>query len=135
MNGIIIDTTLLVAAERGKFDLPAFFQANIDTPFAVSAVTVAELWHGVERIELSGKPAKAATAMALLSDVEIFDYTEETALIHARVWAELKASGKPIGAHDMIIAATCLEHGYAIATMNIKHFSKVRGLALISDVS
>jgi len=132
MSGIIIDTSLFVAAERGKFDLQAFFQECVETPLAISAITVSEFWHGVERAPPEYKSAKAETVRGLMERVEIFDFTEETALIHARIWAELEASGKPIGAHDMIIAATCLEHDYAVATLNTKHFSRVGGLELIS---
>jgi predicted nucleic acid-binding protein len=36
-----------------------------------------------------------------------------------------------IGAYDLIVAATALEHGSAVATFNQRHFSKVPGLKLI----
>ena len=131
MNGIIIDTSLLIAAERGKYDMPAFFQAHAGTQFAASAVTVSELWHGVERAQPSQKAVKAATVSSLLEPINIYDFTEEIAHTHAQLWAALEKAGERIGAHDMIIAATCLHHGYALATLNTKEFKRIRGLTLL----
>ena len=36
-----------------------------------------------------------------------------------------------IGYYDLIVAATALEHGSAVATFNERHFSEVRGLKVI----
>ena len=66
-----------------------------------------------------------------LSLVRILPYTEAIALQHARVWAELESSGKMIGAYDLIVAATALEHGSAVPTFNQRHFSKVPGVKVI----
>jgi len=132
MPGIIIDTTLLIAAERGKFDLQAFFRAHSHARFSVSAVTIAELWHGVERIDPAFRASKEAKVRALLERITILDLTEEIALLYAKIWANLAREGKLIGTHDMMIAATCLHHGHAVATLNAKHFGMVRGLQLIS---
>jgi len=36
-----------------------------------------------------------------------------------------------IGFYDVIVAATALERGSAIATFNVRHFSQVKGLNVI----
>jgi predicted nucleic acid-binding protein len=36
-----------------------------------------------------------------------------------------------IGYHDLIVAATALERGSAVATFNVRHFSVVKGLKVI----
>jgi tRNA(fMet)-specific endonuclease VapC len=61
----------------------------------------------------------------------IIPYTEATALEHARIWAALESSGTMIGSYDLIVAATALEHGSAVATFNSRHFARVRGLKVI----
>ena len=131
MNGIIIDSGLFIAEERGKYDLHAFFQAHHGAAFAVSAITISEMWHGVERVEPSLKIVKAAKVSKLLEQVAVFDFTEEIAHTHAQLWATLEKAGERIGAHDMIIAATCLHHGYSLATLNGKEFKRIRGLTLL----
>jgi len=61
----------------------------------------------------------------------IIPYTELTAYEHARIWALLESSGKMIGYYDIIVAATALERGSALATFNRNHFAQVPGLTLI----
>lgn len=51
---------------------------------------------------------------------------------HAAVHALLLSRGTAIGAHDMSIAATALAHGYAVMTANVREFSRVPGLQVIS---
>jgi predicted nucleic acid-binding protein len=61
----------------------------------------------------------------------IIPYTELTAFEHARIGAALESSGKMIGFYDLIVAATALERGSAVATFNQRHFVQVRGLKVI----
>ncbi len=67
----------------------------------------------------------------VLTPVPIVPYTEQTALEHARIWAQLEASGQPIGAYDLIVAATAMERGSEVATFNRRHFDCVPGLRII----
>jgi predicted nucleic acid-binding protein len=48
--------------------------------------------------------------------------------MHARIWAELAASGQRIGAHDFMIAATALVYQYTLLTDNVREFSRIPGL-------
>lgn len=43
---------------------------------------------------------------------------------------ELEAARAELGAHDLWIAATCLEHGLAIVTANVREFQRVPDLAV-----
>jgi len=49
---------------------------------------------------------------------------------HAELWANLESSGERIGAHDMMIAATCLRFGHRLGTLNEGEFTRVDGLEL-----
>ena len=77
------------------------------------------------------KGRREAYLGAFVAGVPILPYTESTALYHAHLWAELASAGKMIGLYDLIVAATALEHGTAIATFNRRHFSRVPGLTII----
>ena len=68
---------------------------------------------------------------AILSLLPVIPYSEQTAYEHARIWAELESSGKMIGYYDLIVAATALERGSAVATFNQRHFAHVIGLKVI----
>jgi predicted nucleic acid-binding protein len=45
--------------------------------------------------------------------------------------AHLKTNGQTLAIPDIIIAATALEVGFAVATANRSHFERIPGLELI----
>src|SRR5207237_2759395 len=75
----------------------------------IAAITVAELWHGVEEATGTHKVARQRYLSAVLRALPLVPYTEQAAYEHARIWAELEASGKMIGFYDLIVGATALE--------------------------
>jgi predicted nucleic acid-binding protein len=129
---IILDADVIIRAERATFDLERWTNSLPDEDFQLAAITVAELWYGVERATAKYRDEREQYVLKVLSSLQILPYTEITAFAHARIWAELDASGRMISNHDLIVAATALEYGSAVATFNERHFSKVRGLKLIS---
>ncbi|MGD0731071.1 MAG: PIN domain-containing protein [Terracidiphilus sp.] len=132
--GILIDADVIIAAERGTFDLRRWLNTHMDEQFEVAAITVAELWHGAERATSSHKAWRQKFIQENLAAFEIIPYTEQTAFHHARLWADLESKGQIVGAHDLILAATALERGNAVATFNKRHFAVVNGLEVIVPV-
>jgi predicted nucleic acid-binding protein len=43
----------------------------------------------------------------------------------------VEARGRRIGFYDLIVAATAVERGSAVATFDKKHFGQIRGLKVI----
>ena len=128
---IILDADVVIRGERGTFDLRQWFAAHPKDKFEIAAITVAELWHGVQRAAGGHKTRRERYLQLLTSALPIIPYTEATAFEHARIWASLESSGKMIGYYDLIVAATAAERGSAVATFNKRHFSQVRGLEVI----
>jgi tRNA(fMet)-specific endonuclease VapC len=128
---IILDADIIIRGEKGSFDLKAWLASRPDDEFEVAAVTVAELWHGVERATEPHKSKRRHYLETILAPLPIIAYTEETAHEHAHIWAQLEASGKMIGYYDLIVAATALERGSEVATLNERHFASVPGLRII----
>lgn len=98
----------------------------------MAAITVAELWHGVERATGRQRANRERFLQGLISHLPIVPYTEQIARVHAQIWAKLKTTGAMIGYYDLIVAATALEHDLAVATFNQRHFRVVPGLKVIS---
>ena len=71
-------------------------------------------------------------AEGLLAILPVLDFTSETARVHAEIHASLRQRGALIGAHDLIIAATALQHGYALLTSNEREFGRVPGLQVLT---
>ena len=128
---IILDADVVIRGEKGSFELSEWLASRVDDTFSVAAITVAELWHGVERADAARRPRRERYLRALVGALEILPYTEQTAYTHARLWAELQGAGKMIGYYDVIVAATALEWGRPIATFNRRHFECARGLQII----
>ncbi len=128
---IIIDADVIIRGEKGGFDLSGWLAAQPTETFEIAAITVAELWHGVERATGARRLARKSYLTAVTDLLPVVDYTEEVAHEHARIWARLDAAGKMPGYYDLIVAATALVRGSAVATFNARHFSAVPGLKVI----
>jgi tRNA(fMet)-specific endonuclease VapC len=128
---IILDAEVIIRGEKGIFDLRGWVATRPDEPFEVAAITVAELWHGVERAAGAHRAKREQYLRALLASLPVVPYTEQTAYEHARIWAELESAGKMIGFYDVIVAATAIERGSDVATFNRRHFAQVKGLTVI----
>jgi tRNA(fMet)-specific endonuclease VapC len=128
---MILDADVIIRGEKGAFDLQTWISSRPEGQFEIAAITVAELWHGVERGIGAHRARRQQYLQTLLTALPIIPYTEEIAYEHARIWAELEASGKMIGYYDLIVAATALQRGSEVLTFNKRHFSLVKGLTVV----
>lgn len=131
--GIVIDTSVLIAAERGVFDLPGFLTSLRDTPIALSAVTASELLHGVHRAKsAAARTQRSQYVESILANIPVLPFGLKEARVHAGLWAALASKGHLISAHDMLIAATALAMNSKVATFNKEEFRRVPRLSLVS---
>lgn len=128
---IILDADVIISGEKGAFDLATWLKSHSDERFEIAAITVAELWHGVERATTTHRVTRQSYLRAILDVIPIIPYTEQTAYEHARLWAQLESSGKMIGPYDLIVAATALERESVLASFNKRHFAHIRGLKVM----
>jgi tRNA(fMet)-specific endonuclease VapC len=131
---ILIDADVVIRAEKGLFDLEGWIASQPNEEFKLAAITIAELWHGVERATGAHQLKRQLFLQRLFALFEFEPYTEMTGFEHARVWAELESSGQMIGPHDLILASTAIQTGSAVATFNVRHFAVVKGLVVIQPV-
>ncbi len=127
----MLDADVVIRGEKGTFDLKSWVKSRSNDQFEIAAITVAELWHGVERASGRRRVTRQRYLRALLESLPIIGYSEQTAYEHARLWAELETLGKMIGFYDLIVGATAMERGSQIATFNKRHFARIKGLAVI----
>jgi tRNA(fMet)-specific endonuclease VapC len=128
---IILDADVIIRGERETFDLKGWLASQADEQFEIAAITLAELWHGVERATPAHRGRRERYLHTVLEALPIIPYTELTALEHARLWASLELSGKMIGYYDLILAATALERGSTVATFNKRHFLQIPSLEVV----
>lgn len=94
----------------------------------ISAVTRAELRFGVRR--LPNATRLAAQVEKFLSGVHTLAWDETAADQFAEVRTDLERRGTPIGIMDTMIAAHAKAINAVLVTNNVKHFRRVKGLAI-----
>ena len=93
---------------------------------AISVITEAELRFG---LALTPEAARLHAAVEIfLSETPCFDWPRSAAEHYARLTADMKRSGKPIGILDTQIAAHALAENLVLITNNTRHFGAIAGL-------
>jgi len=129
--GIIFDTTAIITIERSHESLDALIAGRGEELFGISIITTAELLHGVERADTEEKKLRRlAFVEKVIEFFPVFPFDLTVSRIYAHIWAAIGRKGWTVGAHDLIIAATAISRGYAIATINIRDFEKIPGLKI-----
>ena len=130
--GSVIDSSIFIAAERGRLDLDRVLREHPDEPVALAAITASELLHGLHRAATPAqRRRREAFVESLLSELPVVSFDLVTARIHASLWAELAGKGTPIGAHDLLIAATAIALGYSVATRDQRSFGRIPGVKVV----
>ena len=140
--GTLLDTTVFIELERSlRTQPPDSAVATVGARLAralgareivgMAAITASELLHGVHRATPEHRARRGAFVEALIAAFPPLSFDLLCARTHARIWADLAASGSDIGPHDRLIAATAIAKGWRVATANVRHFDRVAGLNTI----
>jgi tRNA(fMet)-specific endonuclease VapC len=137
VRGLVLDSSLLVAAERARQTaaevLTRIRASTGDVPIAICAMTVAELAHGIYRAQSAERRAIRRQFLdEMKAAVPVLPVTEATGEIMARIGGEQAAKGINLPLADLIIGACALELGYAVGTHNLRDFNRIPGLQVLS---
>ena len=126
-----VDSTVVIELERRDQSLSDLEAIIPGEPFAFAAITASELLVGVHRADSPARRSRRQDFIeAVLGEVPIIPFDLPVARVHARVLAELMATGQMIGRNDLLIAATALAHDCDVLTHNRRHFERVPGLVV-----
>jgi tRNA(fMet)-specific endonuclease VapC len=128
LDRLILDTSILIAAER----VPASFAALLadEDDVVIAAITAAELLVGIELADGQRKQRRQAFVDQLLALIPVVPYDLEIARTHAALLAYTRRSGRPRGAHDLVIAATAISHSREVVSADPLGFEGLPGLVL-----
>ena len=135
--GLILDSSIIIAAERKRQtveELPASIgQTFGEIEIAISAATLAELVHGVARANTPEiRRDRRAFIDELKKHVPVHPITGSTAEIAGQISGEQATKGITLPADNLLIGVSAIEQGYAVATLNTRHFQKIPGLLIVS---
>lgn len=128
MGRLILDSTVLIDAERTGRSLDRLIADEDDV--AIAAITAAELLVGVELADAAHKRKRSAFVRSVLETVPLEDYDIQVARVHASLLAYVRRSGRPRGAHDLIVAATAVARDRTVVSADVGAFSDLPGLAV-----
>lgn len=125
----MLDTNICIFIIKNK---PAgvleHLKSKMGSGLAISAITLAELEHGVSA---SAYPERNALAlMQFMAIPECLPFTHYAAVEYGKIRADLQKRGTPIGPMDLLIAAHARSEGLTLVTNNTHEFARVDGLAL-----
>jgi tRNA(fMet)-specific endonuclease VapC len=130
--GVIIDTDFLIGIERGQLKYNFSTLEHLGGPY-ITAINVSELLVGVHRADNEVKRIRSSAFVeAIISRLPVLAFDEAAARTHAAIHSDLAAKGQMLDAHDLMIAAIALTHGFQLLTLNVSHFSKIPGLTLFA---
>lgn len=125
----MLDTNILIYAIKHK--PPKVFErlkAHLSDGLCISAITLAEMEHGVQK---SAFPAKnEAALLQFLTILDVLPFDDRAAVEYGSICAGLQKQGTPIGTMDMLIAGHARAESLTLVTNNVREFQRVPGLAI-----
>jgi tRNA(fMet)-specific endonuclease VapC len=134
--GIILDSSVIVTAERRGHSVRQILEQVLasqgETEVGLSVVTVAELVHGAYRAKTQAQKERRLEFIERLCwDVPVHPVTLDIARLVGRIEGEQEAQGIQFAFEDLVIGATALHLGYAVMTLNTRHFQRIPGLSVV----
>ena len=125
----LLDTDTASYAIRGGFPaLDARLASVAPREMAISVITRAELLFGLEK---RGNPRGLSRVVhSFLDRMTNLPWDHAAADTFAKIRVQLEKRGTPIGFADTMISAHALSLKATLVSNNLKHFQKVKGLAL-----
>lgn len=134
--GVILDSSVLIAGERRRDSVWEVLErvevACGKTSAALSAVTAVELTHGIYRAKTDADRKRRETFVEeFFQAVAVHPLTLEVARLAGRIHGEQMAQGVSIDFPDLLIGSTALHLGFAVVTLNVRHFQQIPGLSVM----
>lgn len=125
MRPVVLDTNAYTAFKRGDENIISVLQ---HAPSILVCVTVlGELLGGFAAGQRESSNRSELTQFLNTPRVKVVHSTPATADLYALVYAALRRKGQPIPTNDLWIAASSLEHGAVLLTLDA-HFQNIDGL-------
>lgn len=119
----LVDTNVLSELSRPRPVGRVVDWVSAQPALAISVVSIEEMSFGIARTKGARRTnLEAWLAMLLDSKVELLDVTVPIARAAGELRARHVGRGRNVPQADMLIAATALVHGLAIATRNVRDF-------------
>ena len=129
--GLIFDSSVLIYLERNLQNVEKIIAGKEEEPYGISVITVSELFHGVHRADSEKRRLeREAFVERVIELFPAYPFDLNAARIYSRIWSNLAKKGTAIGAHELMIGATCISLGYVVLTSDVRDFERIPGLKI-----
>jgi tRNA(fMet)-specific endonuclease VapC len=125
----LLDTCVVIDLVRGNQEIINQLKSKSPGNIYISTITEFELRFGLVQ-NPSLKSRSKEVVESFLSEANILPFRSEESQIAASLRYDLKLKGTPIGAYDVLIAATALTNDFILVTSNEKEFNRIEELQI-----
>ena len=123
----IVDSNTCIYFMNGKYQsVREKFLSISPKDIKISSVVKGELLLGAFKSQTREQTTKKVEKF--LKPFDVLDFSDGMAYDYAEIRSILEKSGNPIGANDLLIAATALNKKAILVTHNTDEFSRIQGL-------
>ncbi len=126
MPEYMLDTDTVSFALRGQGGVATRLLEHRPSELCISSITLAELRYGAEKRRSRKLHRLIGT---FVEAIAVMSFDQSAAGRFGAVAAALARRGEPIGTLDTLIAAHALSLRLTFVTNNVRHFTRVPGLA------
>lgn len=120
----LLDTNICIYLIKGNDEkLIKKFIKRSPIDFAISSITLSELWYGVYKSRKQKENKAALTSF--LQPFEVIYFDDKAAEIYGLIRTKLESDGNLIGSMDLLIAAIALANNLILLTNNEREFKRV----------
>lgn len=125
----MLDTNICIYAIKNRPpQVFAKLKENLFCGLCISAITLAELEHGVEKSRYPDR--NRAALLQFVSILDVLPFDDDAAIEYGKICADLQRKGTPISTMDMLIAGHAKAEKVTLVTNNVREFERVEGLRI-----
>jgi predicted nucleic acid-binding protein len=124
---ILIDTNGYAAFKQGRVEAVEIVRRA--TRLALNSAVLGELLAGFTVGSRTDRNRDELREFLASYRVDLFNIDEVTTEYYASIYKTLRGKGRPIPTNDMWVAASALQHGYALFSYD-EHFGHIDGIVV-----
>jgi len=125
----LLDTCVVSDLARGDANTLEKLKSIPPMEVKISSLTFYELKYGLAKNKQINSSIKRAV-YGFLEEVESVEFGINEAILASEIRATLESRGNPIGAYDILIAATALAGNHILVTSNTREFERIEKLQI-----
>ena len=131
--GVLIDTSLWIAVERGTLSAADIHAITKQSPVFLSPINIAEIRFGIELMKDVKQKQRATATLRRMRRKPLLRITADTAEVFGMLAAKLLKSGRghDFRIQDLWLAAQAVEQKFTLLSANAKDFQDIPGLRFV----